>query len=271
MKTLYFDKGMFDEYIDMAYVLTMENSTREADYLYQLNKYKPLSKVIIQYNKGYKLCKKNIFEQTSMADINHAYLNVFLDAKKKKYSNILIFEDDFIFDDISQDSYKKHISRIGNFITNNKYHVYNLGPCGSINIPSIINIRLLFMAMAHACIYSSLYIDYYIENYKNMKLTYDIYWNNVCIIKYQYYIPICFQKHSIYTQNTQELYSKYFKNEKIKKFFLNLANLFTIYTKIDTYPSKAYKSIYIVSYIFSYLLLFFIIFIIYYIFLYLNK
>ena len=58
-KILNFDNGMFDEYIDVAYLLTMENSKRKEHYMEQLNKYKPHKKIIIQYNKGFKLCNKN--------------------------------------------------------------------------------------------------------------------------------------------------------------------------------------------------------------------
>ena len=78
MKYLYFDHGIFDKYIDMVYVLTMEDSKREDSYLYQLNKYKPLSTVIIQYNKGYKNCKKKLFQEASWTDLNDAFLNVFI-------------------------------------------------------------------------------------------------------------------------------------------------------------------------------------------------
>ena len=47
-KVLNFDNGMFDEYIDVAYLLTMENSKRKEHYMEQLNKYKPHKKIIIQ-------------------------------------------------------------------------------------------------------------------------------------------------------------------------------------------------------------------------------
>lgn len=266
MNTLYFDKGMFDEYIDMVYILTMENSIRESEYLYQLNTYKPLSKVIIQYNKGFKLCSKKLYRQKPWADLNDSYLHVFLHAQKNNYSNILIFEDDFFFDNsMNQDSYKKHVTRIGKFITNNKYHVYNLAPLYHISIPSIIHIKCIKYGSSHACIYSKLYIEWFIKNYNNFNNSCDITWNNINIIKYKYYKCLCFQTHPI-TDNILSIDSDdqpgFRKTQIIVKLYVYFINKLKLYNKENA--KNFYNTNNINFYIISYSLLFFLVFIIYY-------
>ena len=96
-KLIKFDKGIFDKYIDMVYILTMENSKRVTHYMTQLNKYKPLKNILIQYNKGFKKCNKKLFKQNTIYDLNDAYYQAFLNAKNNNYKNIIIFEDDFFF------------------------------------------------------------------------------------------------------------------------------------------------------------------------------
>ena len=90
-----YDDGLFNKYIDMVYVLTLENSTRINSYIKELNKYKLLSNVTIQVNKGYKNCIKNIYKQTSIYDLNDAFYHCFKHANNRNYKNIMILEDDF--------------------------------------------------------------------------------------------------------------------------------------------------------------------------------
>ena len=191
--------GLFDNFIDMVYILTLENSTRTNNYMNQIHKYKISSRITIQVNKGYKKCCKKLYQQNSVYDICDSYYNAFKHAKYNNYKTILIFEDDFFFDNIN----KSTIDEIELFITNNKYHVYNLGPTFHISLPyTILHHRSFFYMAAHAAIYSHLYIDYYIENYSKIKYSYDVIWNNINIIKYKYYKPLCYQLF-IKTDNSQ--------------------------------------------------------------------
>ncbi len=119
---LSYNKGLFDKWLNMVYLITMENSNRVSQFMNQLN-YKLFHTITIQVNKGYKLCKKNLYKQSPIQDINECYLNVFQNAKQNNYKNIMILEDDFIFEYIDQ-----YIAdNIGQFINNNYYHIYNLG------------------------------------------------------------------------------------------------------------------------------------------------
>ena len=83
-------KGMFDKYIDMVYILTIENSPRREHYMNQINKYCPHKNITIQYNKGYKLCKKKLYKQDSSYDLNDAYYHAFLNSLQNNYKHIII-------------------------------------------------------------------------------------------------------------------------------------------------------------------------------------
>jgi hypothetical protein len=186
------DHGLFDNFIDCVYILTMENSSRKIQYMNQINKYKPHKNIIIQYNKGFKLCNKKLYQDNSLYDLNDAYYHAFIHAKNNNYENIIIFEDDFFFDDtINQEI----VNSIGYFINNNNYHIYSLGSLPFVNIPSFYeHRRSIFMACAHSLIYNKSYYDIYIKLYKNNKIKqHDININNNQIIKYGYYKPLCFQ------------------------------------------------------------------------------
>ena len=51
LETLNYKDGLFDDFIEATYVLTMENSDRRKDYMYQLEQFKPSSVVHIFHNK----------------------------------------------------------------------------------------------------------------------------------------------------------------------------------------------------------------------------
>ena len=211
------EKGLFNNFIDVAYILTLENSTRRLNYLDQIKKYNPHSKIIIQHNKGFKNCNKKLYKQNTVCDLNDAYYHVFLHAKKHNYKNIIIFEDDFFFDNININD----INEIGQFINNNDYHIYNLGLGIGANIPySIKHMKTLIGTCAHSVIYNHKYFDFYIEKYmKGFDAMCDNIWNDINIIKYTYYKAICFQTFPL-TENI-----KNWPASKLAIFFINLVSL----------------------------------------------
>jgi hypothetical protein len=251
-KILNYEKGMFDKYIDVIYLLTMENSTRKEHYMKQLNKYKPHKKIIIQYNKGFKLCDKKLIKQNSIFDLNDAYYQVFIHAKKNNYKNIIIFEDDFFFDHTINQFI---VDDIGDFITNNNFHVYNLGSVLNLVLPYYkTNIKCLISTSTHAVIYNHKYFEYYIHNYEhnNINIQNDLFWNKLDIIKYTYYKPICFQLY-IKTENRQN-----WKLVKVAEFFINIL-------KLDVAHRPGYIigpiAMYIISFHIIYLILNFLIYV----------
>lgn len=132
--------------VDLAIVLTMENSTRKFDDSVLLN-LAPLT--YVQINKGFKKCNKPSVNSV-VADVIHAHKNVCKNTTK--YKNVIIFEDDAEYNyKYSTDEFKS----IDDFIGDNTFNLYSLGNV-SINLPSISDHREILAGFggSHAIIYS---------------------------------------------------------------------------------------------------------------------
>ena len=193
---LQFDSGMFDDCVDMAYVLTMENSKNHDSFMQQLEIHKPHSKVIVQYNKGYKNCNKLLANQISTDDITDAYRNVFEHALHHNYRHVLVFEDDFFMDDYNEED----IDNINNFVSKNKFSVYNLGALLCYNGLDIFgdtesnHYKCEMSAIAHAVIYNKHYMKDFIKAADKQKIIEcDRFWNDSKYKVYTYKKPIAFQ------------------------------------------------------------------------------
>ncbi len=236
------EKGMFDNYIDMVYILTLEDCKRREHYMNQIKTYLPHKNILIQHNKGYKKCKKQLYQQSSLQDLNDAYYHAFLHSLKHNYKNIIILEDDFIFDhNINQ----YIVNDIGNFIKNNKYHIYHLGNLFGINIPTYsTHIRTLLLVLSHAAIYNIDYSNFYIKKYENnIDIANDLVWNDINIIKYTYYKPLCFQLLP-HTENRNTW--------STGKIFIPIIE----FLKIDKIHTPGYTVLNILSFIVSFIILF---------------
>jgi hypothetical protein len=188
--TVDFLNGLFDPYLDMIYVLTMVNSDRP--YRTELNKVTLGKKITIQENAGFKNVTKTLYQQDTINDLNDAYYHCFLNASEHGYKNIMVLEDDFFFEGLTQEI----VDDIGNFIkTQSDYYVYHLGPIFFLKFQSQGNHeKLITMSSSHGCIYSQKYIDWYIAQYlKKFTCMYDYLWNDADVIKYKYIKPVCFQ------------------------------------------------------------------------------
>lgn len=151
------ENGIFENTVDAVFVLLMENSKREDSVKNQLSKYNLHSNIIIQYNKGFKSCKKKLIEYKSNYDLLDAYIQVFNYSNKNNYENILVLEDDFI---VTKNIYKKdYISAISNFIKNNDYNVFSLGTHCFLKKKKINNYinKCFIYPSAHANIYNKQY------------------------------------------------------------------------------------------------------------------
>lgn len=151
---LNYKQGVFDESIDVTYIITMEESIERHEHIRnELKKHQPTSKVIIVFNKGYKKCAKsyNCGEvDISYKDLTHAVMHIF-DISKEK-GNILILEDDFIFNNDISD---KDIDNVTDFLKKKEPDVYSLGSIQYIVNPLSLTHRKLFAKMgSHAMIYS---------------------------------------------------------------------------------------------------------------------
>lgn len=107
--------------VDVVLILTMEGSNRfkEDPFLLSLTK-----KTIIQYNKGYKNCKKPDSIKNSAHDIIHAYYTAF--EYLKEYNNVIVLEDDAIVINKDLIVYEK----IDNFIENKTFNIFSFGSIG---------------------------------------------------------------------------------------------------------------------------------------------
>ena len=132
--------------VDLAIVLTMENSSRKFDDTVLLN-LAPLT--YVQINKGFKKCNKPGVTN-STEDVKHAFKNVCKNTTS--YNNVIIFEDDAIFNyKYSIDEFKN----IDDFISKEKFDIYSLGSV-SFDIPTLSNHKLMItpVGACHAVIYS---------------------------------------------------------------------------------------------------------------------
>ena len=138
-------------------------------------------------------------EQTPRCDLIDCFIHIFKDAEQKKYNNILILEDDFIFSEEvkKQNNIEKVTSFINNCTNSGQNFMYLLGCVPYLQIPSIIHnhTRVIASTGTHASIYSKKFRE------ETMKITqdkiddWDLYTNFNCpyTFRYIYKIPLCYQ------------------------------------------------------------------------------
>ena len=189
-----YNKGFMDNSIDATYILHLEGNGRLESIQTQLKKFQPTKIVYILFNKGFKKCKKNLSKQEPPIDLIDAFLQVFKDAKTRNYKNILILEDDFIFNNKIKDP--KIINDINIFINekSNESFMYMLGTLPHFQIPYKSKHYKLFISTGtHACIYSKKLRDKMLEKVKfNEIIDWDIH-TNLNYRRYIYIIPLCYQ------------------------------------------------------------------------------
>ena len=239
----YYKNGFFDSFVDATYILTMENSKRKLDYENQLKKYIPTKIVYIVLNKGYKKCAKNLVKQQSNYDIVDANLNIMNHSLKNNYENILILEDDFIFNDALIDF--NIINEIKDFFINNKNKnfYFNLGP-----IPFLFNIipnkniyKSIFITSNQGVIYKkNLILE--IVNDKNIYIKNDIHIDKY-INKYNSY----FYKIPLIIQTLPETENREIWSDFISNYFIEISEL-------NLNPKKGWDRMYSILFFFNYLL-----------------
>lgn len=99
-----YGSGIFDSFIDMTYVMTMENAKeRHQQIKDQLEYFKLTKKATFIYNTGFKKCdkiyctpKKCEKINDTFVDLLHAIHNIHDDALNNGYNNILLLQDDAV-------------------------------------------------------------------------------------------------------------------------------------------------------------------------------
>ena len=193
IKTINNISGLFDNSIDATYIIYLEgNVKRLKNIKQQLDNITPTKKIHILLNKGWKKCKKSKYITNTAKDLVDCNITCFKHAKKNNYNNILILEDDFIFDKISEFDIKNINCFLKNNI-NNKISFY-FGTLTFIFLPySLYIYRGIINIYTHSVVFTKkLRNDILNYNYKKI-YCWDIFQNYYNNNKYFYYKPLCFQ------------------------------------------------------------------------------
>jgi hypothetical protein len=237
LKEYKFNNPIFNS-IDATYIIHLEGNGRLNSIDEQLKNYHPTKTVYILFNKGFKKCKKSIHINKPPLDLIDAFFQCFKDANSKNYNNILILEDDFIFD--KKILNREHSNRIDNFLEeknkNDQIYIYYLGTVTYLQstIGHYHN-RLFFSTGAHSCIYPKSFIDYILNINQKTINDWDIY-INFNFLRYKYYTSICYQTFP----ETENL--KYWNQGSLfLKYLLKILNYNKSIIKLDIQTQPGYN------------------------------
>jgi len=260
-KELHFKYGIYDNSIDVSYILTLKNSPKIKNIHKQLTIAKPTKKIFIVVNDGFKKCAKDLHVQNKRYDTMHSYIEIFKHAKKNNYQNILILEDNFIFD--KEITYLKHTTKINDFCSKNKNEdfILSLGSLPIVIFPynEYFN-KSIISTGTYSMIYSRPFIDKTLNQKENVKKIHDWdYYTNKTFKRYIYYIPLCTQ---LFNDSNTDI-----KNEMPSFFGLKDMYLYFIKrNKLDKQSQPGFNNFYFYSKIisiFMFILLFYIIYLFY--------
>lgn len=257
---LIFNNSLLSKEVDATYIIHLEGNGRYESIKEQLIEYNPTNITYILFNKGFKKCKKESYIKLPGQDLINSYIKVFKHAESLNYNNILILEDDFIFDKKIKDKY--HIDNILYFLKKhkNKKFLYLLGSIPFLQTPYYFTTYLNLSSIGtHAVIYSKLLRDEILKkDEKNIKDwdTFNSY--NYMFYRYGYYTPLCYQ---LFTDTDN---SKHWGNE-LGLFQFIPQNFFKIlkYLNLDKKVEPGYSIFYSLSILFYILFLIIILYIFY--------
>jgi len=204
---LEYKSGFLDECVDATYIIHLDGNGRLPHIHDQLQKFRPSATVYISINSGFKNCEKNLPEATPPHDLIHAFLSVFKHAEQMGYKNILVLEDDFIFDDAILE--KDNADSICKFIKRheNEAFLYSLGCLPYIQVPISYRHRVAVVkGGTHACIYTKSIREQLMQTTIKQISDWDIYTNHR-VKQYMYYIPLCYQ---LFPETENSKHWKYF-------------------------------------------------------------
>ena len=249
-----YNNSLFNETIDATYVLHLEGNGRYNQIINQLDEFPISQNVYIVIDKGYKKCSKGSKIKSPVADIFYTNIKIFEHAKINKYNNILLLEDDFIFNKEIKNNF--HINNINKFLNSykNKKFIYALGCTPFIQIPwDLYNSRIIGFIATHAIIFSKEIYNEIINDWYNNKINYqtDIYYP----IKYyncsfMYNLSLCYQIFPV-TSNSNDWGRNFNDVSKNKSIISKILFLFIKLLKLDKKPEPGFKIIYLISKLFS--------------------
>lgn len=191
--------GIFHKTIDATYVVHLEGNGRYDSVMKQLNEYHLTNDVYILHNKGFKKCDKTNTVVYPADDLVDAFLQIFKHANEKKYENVLILEDDFIFTNDVKNA--THINNINNFLikktVQNESFIYYIGCIPYLALPTIDGNNTYFPIISsgtHSVIYSKKYRKEFVTDFdKIQSKDWDVMHNVYSMNKYMYGQPLCYQ------------------------------------------------------------------------------
>lgn len=224
-----FERGVLDETVDCTYIIHLLDNGRIEHIYSEINRIPTTKKVILVCNKGYKKCDKQLIDQEPYQDLTDAFLQCMKHAKAQSYKNVLVLEDDFIFDDTLADSV--HAQNIHRFFTSHKNEnfIYYLGAIPLIMCPATTDLttyKSIKTMTAHAIIYSETFVN----KYEQMDLKYkhwDIIMDKNVPSKYIYYTPLCYQpfpeteNKQVWIEKHKSVLLEYLQNVFIQSFGMN--------------------------------------------------
>ena len=245
--------------VDATYIIHLENNGRINNINKQLLLYHPTNIIYILYNKGFRKCEKEEYIDMSSLDLIDAFFQIFMHAKLNNYNNILILEDDFIFDKNINDLLT--INEIDSFLFNHKNDnfIYYLGMITYLQISNIFyhTNKLIFSTGTHSCIYSNKFINDILKVDKKKIIDWDVYLN-FNYTRYTYYKPLCYQ---IFLDT--ENFKSWHRNNTYLKYICNFQSFCRKILLLDVQVYPGYEIMYYFSKIIFYVFIFLIFYIIY--------
>jgi hypothetical protein len=253
-----YKKGFLDSFVDITYVITLEKSNRMKNIENQLLKYTPTKYVYIVFNKGYKKCNKILYQQSPPYDLKDAYFNIIKHSIKNNYNNILILEDDFIFNPkITNIHIINEIKLCFELNKKNKMY-FNLGPIPLLFYPNLNlqnnTYRGLFTACSQSIIYNkNIQLDL-LKKYNDNTKHWDLFLEKN-YINYFYKFPLCYQ---IFPETENQ---KHWLNDNIFQYMIGKVTICIIkQLKLNLTPNPGYEKLYSILFIFNYIVLIIIIY-----------
>ena len=254
--TLTFQKGLLDNGIDAVYILLLKGSDRTAKAYSQIHAYKLSQNYHVIVNSGYKKCNKQLCDQKPFYDLMDANVYAMNHADKMGYENVMILEDDYVFDDRIRDPVV--ISDLVEFWKNRLFHLYSLGSVNWIQTDIFTkHPKIICSGATQSMVFSRVGRSQILREFRNnpcletpVKVIsdfkgHDLWYNFVVNHKYAYYKPLCYQTFPD-TEN-RAIWSN------------NLTDVILRLLKLDTQVQPGWDIIYIIVYALNILFVIFIV------------
>jgi hypothetical protein len=233
----------------------MINSPRNNHIEEQLKKFIPTKIIYIVHNQGYKNCSKILPKQSSDYDLIDANLNIMNHSINNKYNNILILEDDFIFNDkIKNKNILNEIYKLFKIRENNEFY-FNLGPMPYLFYPHLFIFNNIYRGIIALCTQGIIYNKKIRESIikKNINIGYDLFLT-LNYENYFYRTPLCYQTFPM-TENQNNWCNSLYLSKICISFFKIMIKLL----KLDIQVEPGFTIIYTIMFIIHYLIVFILI------------